>query len=596
MSNYFRSRLDEILEGAAPSAPPKPGTKPPRQNPQPERRQWPSPKHVPQPKNTGAAPAKPVPAPRPGTKPPRPEPERRNWPNPKHVPQPKNQNEARHRTWINIISEAVSDEDYEREVHPSTRNFWGDLPKNKQHLFGSHPLLAMFGKDLSRESWKFTRDRAENVNTNMRALFDIMQRIIKEESRHRDELIDLAKKVTVQIWNVPEEMLNAQLTQSVDVNETPEDEQDTDFSEPFEAEAEAGAQGDMQAHVNKRVTLNLMTHGAAVHQMLTMHHLVNKEIEAISPRLLDLYNQVSAGSHAMYWLWNIPQMLDHIGASAIGSEHVEYPEPDEEGNRPDEPPIVQAKAWIFPVLCQELSKGVAEVASHFADTPREAAVQADDIRHEPYMIQVGPDLWRRFNKVRPKNIPLFELMRAFAECEDPTRLMMAVIEDPDSPDTQQMLDALIQNPAGFDEHEYLDDKNEDEGLLDGDEADFEQERDEWEEDPDAWKNGPRESRNKQPLLESLEAAHNDDDGFGDFALGFTISLSIEDDSQIGKGVGDSIDDAINDLKSNTKKIHYPVFVEVDHNGEAEGYWCTSKIKLRKLLQHFRNKHFRDEDI
>jgi len=148
-------------------------------------------------------------------------------------------------------------------------------------------------------------------------------------------------------------------------------------------------------------------------------------------------------------LMNIPNMFASLGASAIGSTRVEYG--DDEG----QPPQIVAKACIFPVLCQELSKGVAELLSHHGlagmdePTTRTVLSKADDIRHEPYLIQVGPDVWRRFNAVRPKNIPLAEIVQALAMQDDPTKIIMAVIEDPKSPETIEMLNSLVQDPEGF---------------------------------------------------------------------------------------------------------------------------------------------------
>jgi hypothetical protein len=146
--------------------------------------------------------------------------------------------------------------------------------------------------------------------------------------------------------------------------------------------------------INKRLTLNTLTQGSAVHAMLTIHHAVDQEIQAINPDLLQLYNKLSSGSHEYYWLIDIPAMFTSLGMMAAGSAKVEWPET--EG---DTPKIV-AKAVIFPILAQEMSKGVAELISAHglsnldADTTSAVLGKADDIRHEPYLIQVGPIMER----------------------------------------------------------------------------------------------------------------------------------------------------------------------------------------------------------
>ena len=468
MSRYFECKLSRILEGAAPMAPPKPVRTPPKPRPAPTPSPInpPKPQRKVQPKNAAPmAPPRPAP-PRPAVKP---SPSPFNPTKPGVRTAPKNFQTS---CVTAMIAEALSDDDYEREAHPTTRDFWKTLPNNKKHQFSSHPLLALFGKDLSRDSWKHTRERAGNIGVDMNSLMPILQEIMQEESKHTDELINLAKQVTVQIWGIPAEQLEAQLTDQVDQNQHTDDEY---------GEEQSIKQDDqkLQKQINKRITMNLMTHGSAVHQMLTMHHVVDREINAISPKLLALYNKFSAGSHALYWLINIPQMFDHLGATACGSEDVVY---SDDG----EPAKVVAKALVFPVLCQELSKGVAEMISHhgLGDVSDQSVIdKADDIRHEPYMIQVGPEIWRRFNAVRPKNIPLANIMMALAQQDDPTAILIAVIKDPDSPATKEMLDSLIQDPEGFDEIDEFDDDDDGGEDLNVDDLSPYQDGDD-----DAWKN------------------------------------------------------------------------------------------------------------
>jgi hypothetical protein len=407
MLRSFEKELEQSLEAAAPSAPPI----------------------------TRPAPPKPIPPTKPKRSPWRP-------PKPQSVPGPKLCEQA------NPLLELLV-EDYETDTHATTRDFWKNLPRNKQHLLGQHPIFALFGNELSRAGYEFVSKRAEQSGLSVRDLIyklaQILHTIQSIEHGHQEELEALAVQVVRKIWKVPEDAVNfdAQLSTGPDL---PED------TEPGEAP---------RAEVNKRLTLNLLTHGSAVHAMQSAHHLVNTAIKQIDPRLLDLYNSISSGSHQYYWLINIPAILQSLLGAAVGSTRVTI-------QSKDEAPTITSKGIIFPVLCQELCKGIAELISwHGLESipdPKEVQAvirTADDVRYEPYLIQIGPELWRRFLKVIPRSVPLAEIYQALAmqTPDDVQKIIMAVIEEPEQ--ARQLLAELIQEPEEFDVAEWQPEEQED---------------------------------------------------------------------------------------------------------------------------------------
>lgn len=376
-------------------------------------------------------------------------------PKPKVVPTPKNHmGESRFERMVLAITEA-----YEDEAHPHTVGFWRNL-RRSDHAMSKHPIFSAFGHDLSKAGWEQLQNRARQMGLNVRDTMRIIQQVMGIEREHAQELIELAKKITVQIWGVPEEILNGRLTNNVETGSTSDEiEWDGETTTPDESE------------VHKRMTLNTLTHGSAVHAMLSMHHLVDEEIRRIDPRLLDLYNKLSTGSHQYYWLMDIPSMLENLSNIAIGSTNVNYR--GEEGN---ETPTVDARAICFPVLAQEMSKGVAELISHHGLAGKDEAetrgilAAADDIRHEPYMIQIGPELWRRFLKVKPRDISLADLYQALSTQtpQELHRLVYKVIKEPD--EAREILQDLIREPEEFNIGDW---EGEDEGPNWGDEFDDE---------------------------------------------------------------------------------------------------------------------------
>ncbi len=103
---------------------------------------------------------------------------------------------------------------------------------------------------------------------------------------------------------------------------------------------------------------------------------------------------------------------------------------------------VVARAWIWPLLAHELTKGTAElVCLHGLNrldelTYHEITAEADRIEHEIWMIQAGGELWRKFLAAVPNNAhgpaPLAEtLMRVARMDPEPLeQLVMDLVEHP----------------------------------------------------------------------------------------------------------------------------------------------------------------------
>lgn len=428
MAAYFDHRLEEELKKleeaampvkAPPTAPPKPRPSAPRPHidPGPEPTPWspPRPKIDPTPKNVQKA-------------------SLWNPRRPKISVPDKPLGVVPNESILDVI--AILCEAYETEVHPSTQQFWRGL-RGSGHRLARHPILAAFGDELSRESWAHTKEKARNARVDLNQTMRIFMEITRREAEHVDELIDLAKRVTVHIWGCPEDILSGKLTQEVEHGEPEEPDE-----EPDEKSDEERANLDKE--VDKRVTINAMAHGSAVHAMMTMHHAVDKEIAAIDPELLQLYNKISAASHQQYWMIDIPAMFEMLGMAAAGSTKIKYDEEDQ--------PYVDARAVCFPVLAQEMSKGVAELLSHHGlqnlDEPATKHVlnRADDVRHEPYLIQVGPEIWRKLLAVKPRDVSIAQLYQALA-MQEPDRLheiIYRVLKEPD--EAGELLASLVAQP------------------------------------------------------------------------------------------------------------------------------------------------------
>lgn len=407
----FTEKIDKILEDMAPTeAPTKAPTKP----------------------KTPTKPSKP--------KKPKWDPNRKWDPKPGPAPKPKAKAD------MNDLSE-----EYNQEVNPNIANFWKNLATS-DHRFSKHPVMAVHGDQLSKASWKHTKERIEKISggEDPEDLSIIANLIIRKEAEHKKELENLAIDTVSDLWNIPREKLEAMITQNVDVEEGGGD--DNIFSDE---EAE-----ELTKEVNKRITMNTMTQGAAVHSMMTIHHLIRNEIKKIDSDLIDLYDTIAAGSVNLYWLVDFASLMAVLSSAAVGSSKLEF---DEDGKAK-----VVAKGVVFPVLIQELVKGTMDLITyhHISELGPEKGEKvihhADKLHYEPYEIQVGPEIWRRFLKVinpviNELGYEITDVVGALSiqEPDDVHDIIMFILDDRGD-DAVRMLKELLSDPDDFDENEFQD--------------------------------------------------------------------------------------------------------------------------------------------
>jgi len=289
-------------------------------------------------------------------------------------------------------------EAFEDEAHKSTVDFWKNIRKNN-HPFSKHPILSMYGYESASKSFDNTAAQikkympdAVNIQS---AASQILMKIENIERKYRPQLEQLAVKAVSEVWGIDQDRLHAQLTRNTHIGDY-----DDDGDEGNELDNTNDDIEDIRDHINKRITMNALTQGAAVHNMSTLHNIVLKELSSISPELVELYNKFNAGAVHMYWIINFAQFLSNLKNMAIGTCKVKF---EDNGQ-----PAVEAKAMVFPVLLQELVKGVMEILSahglkdHDTQTLKRIYKHSDKLEDEPWLIQVGPHLWRTFLKIVPK--------------------------------------------------------------------------------------------------------------------------------------------------------------------------------------------------
>lgn len=278
-------------------------------------------------------------------------------------------------------------------ANPIIRNFWKNLRSkdSEWHLFKHNKNMVFFGDTLSEESFDFvfSKMKDKNIDFSMEDASNAFFNLLNLERGHTVKLTELAIQAVSEAFDVPADILNAQLNEQseIDVNRS---------GEVFDYSYEDCDQ-DLKDQINKRILLNCLIQGSSIHSFYTLHHIVKNDIDVINNDLIGLYDIFALNSVASYYFVDYSSLVSG-GAGAIGSAKVEF---DDEDN-----PKVIANAKSFPVLCQELVKGSLEtICLHSLKDLSEEDLKkiyhfADDIKNEPRYIQIGSQVWREILELK----------------------------------------------------------------------------------------------------------------------------------------------------------------------------------------------------
>jgi hypothetical protein len=179
--------------------------------------------------------------------------------------------------------------------------------------------------------------------------------------------------------------------------EMPEGEPPNEAAEEGDVEAEAAAMKRMQdfnPEIEKRKVINAMIHGGAVSKNYA-YQMIAPELNAINPALLNLYGVSMAGSELGYFATpdQMAKMAMQHPEMQGGSSEVDFEEEDV--------PVVRARGMIFPMLVQEITKGLLELVSYegLPEDPKmakEVIDKTDFVDQESWAMIMGRGLWMRF--------------------------------------------------------------------------------------------------------------------------------------------------------------------------------------------------------
>lgn len=315
-----------------------------------------------------------------------------------------------------------------------------------QHPLGRHPAYPEFQRDaegsaenyeemLASKQWQKILQKAQrylgvplsrqSLPLIQRKTVEALRLIQQAESQKQEELQNLAIEL---VFTLPEFKTARQAYEDqqivIDANLVSDrsDLNTDDMMTSDEPEAQAplnrpekqrtpAEQEWMQKTVQRRHFTNAMIQGSAVSNDF-LFELAGEALDRIHPGLRNAYGILMVATEIGYWIFPQSMVLQgakdktHVGVSQVRRE---TPEDQPEGQPGEEPPqsgrpVVVAQGACFPVLIQEIIKGLTELASlssmaglpNDPDDRQEVLNKTDLTDMEAWHMLLGPKLWDSF--------------------------------------------------------------------------------------------------------------------------------------------------------------------------------------------------------
>jgi hypothetical protein len=247
--------------------------------------------------------------------------------------------------------------------------------------------------------------------------------IMRIESAHKDELIELAKEACLEEAEVPADwyQIEANLGMPDTGNfrfEPEDDEEDEDEKEePLEFPSfdieDLTDEEILELEKHKRNIINAIIQGAAKKgHYLFQKPEVKARLDAIDPSLYGDYLGIMAINDFMYFsMEQMIEMMSQTGQGVAGKVELGDADEDEGGEEGESQPDtkIMATGMIFPILCHEIIKGLEEAKGRHG-LPKEPSLrqkvqgQTDILSNEPMQLRIGPEIVEKIRFALPNEM------------------------------------------------------------------------------------------------------------------------------------------------------------------------------------------------
>jgi hypothetical protein len=390
-----------------------------------------------------------------------------------------------------------------------------------ENLYAQNPAMKKGSADVERlVSARFSKvaDKLRQVtgiadlssqqvqSVIFREMMAKVPRIISIESRHRDELEELAKQASLEETEIPENWfeIDARLNREpIDVSNfrmKPEkdEKKEQSIDIPFVDVEDLTPDEEFEIEKHKRNIINAIIQGAAKKG----HYLFQKpdvraRLDEIDPNLYNDYLGIMAINDFLYFtMEQMIEMMSQTGQGVAGSTQLDDNDDEGEGEEGEEKPDTKiiASGLIFPILTHEILKGLEEAKGRHG-LPKDSELaqrvmgQTDVLSNEPMQLRIGPEIVEKIRFALPDEmfdpenkglinwlhinlyqIPAQEFLEIIGNAisEDPTKVKKATAKFQEIMKEAKRLKNEFENykeEEGIDSDENEDD-DDDEGLDD----------------------------------------------------------------------------------------------------------------------------------
>ena len=310
-----------------------------------------------------------------------------------------------------------------------------------ESLYAQNPAMKKGAEDVQRlvsQRFQKVADKLRQVtgigNLNSKQvqgmiyqeMMSKLPRIMSIESRHKDELIQLAIEASLEEGEVPENTYEIEgfLGESIDASnfryqpDEEEDEKDDEDEDEkmiipsFDVE-DLTDEEELELEKHKRNIINAIIQGAAKKG----HYLFQKpdvkaRLDAIDSSLYPSYLGIMAINDFMYFtMEQMIEMMSQTGQGVAGKMSLEDTDDDEGGEGggdDDDTPDTKivAEGMIFPILCHEIIKGLEAVKGRYGQSQNPSIRQkvkgaVDLLSNEPMQLRIGPEIVEKIRLALP---------------------------------------------------------------------------------------------------------------------------------------------------------------------------------------------------
>lgn len=305
----------------------------------------------------------------------------------------------------------------------------GGHPAYPEHQPGAGEHTSNYEEVLASKQWQKILQKGNQylgVPLTRQALPVIQQKLIQSmrliaqaEAQHKEELEALAIELVFELpefrsarkaYEANRIQIDASLTEEPSM-EGGMTSDEPEAQEPLSQERTPAEKAWIEKMIQRRHFTNALIQGSAISNNY-LFELGGQALDRIHPGLRKAYGILMVSTEIGYWMF--PQSAVIAGARAelqVGSARVGFSDDEEEPEQAEQPeeqpppqqrvPKVTAQALHFPVLIQEIVKGLTELASlpslpRDPEERREVLRKADLVDMEAWHMILGPQLWDQF--------------------------------------------------------------------------------------------------------------------------------------------------------------------------------------------------------